>query len=86
MYTMSQSPKKRMVFSLSPAIEKQLKAEVPARKRSELVEELLQKHFQSLTMKKSIKQIEKIRKKYKKKDDPVRLSAVEWIRKDRKKH
>lgn len=82
---MSQSTKKRMVFSLSPQIEKQLKAEVPARKRSELLEELLTAHFEKMKIKRGLAKIEEIRKRPLKKD-AVKMSAVELIRRDRRTH
>lgn len=82
---MEQSHKKRMVFSLSPHIEKQLKAEVPARKRSELVEQLLAEHFKTMKIKRGLAKIEEIRKRPLKKGAST-LSAVELIRRDRQSH
>jgi hypothetical protein len=82
---MSQSSKKRMVFSLSSDIEKQLKAHVPARKRSELIEKLLKKHFRSMELQEGFEALERIRKRPLKKDASP-LSAVELIRQDRQSH
>lgn len=82
---MSQQPKKRMVFSLSPEIEKQLKAEVPARKRSELIEQLLQEHFRATKVQRGLDKIEELRRRPLKKDASP-LSAVELIRQDRQSH
>lgn len=76
----------KIIISLTtPAVE-QLRKTVPARKRSALIEDLLQNYFAQKKQEQSWVAVERLRQKYHASTDSIKTTSVEWLRKDRRVH
>ena len=75
-----------MVFSINVSLAKKIKAEIPARKRSQFIEDLVKARFYKDEKEQAWETMQKMRNKYNPDEDPIKLSAVERIRQDRQSH
>lgn len=76
----------KMVFSIDIELAKKIKAEIPARKRSEFIEDLIREYLYEDNKEKAWEIMQKMRRIYDRDKDPIKLSAVERIRQDRQSH
>lgn len=76
----------KLVFSINTGLVNKLKERIPARRRSELIEELLTKYFIHEDQAAGWKALNELRQTYNKEQDSVTASAVEWLRQDRQSH
>lgn len=76
----------KVLFSIDSNILIELKKRVPARKRSQLVENLLAKYFTHQNEQVGWDALQNLRKSYIKSNDPVKLSTIDWLRGDRSNH
>lgn len=76
----------RIIFSMQASTVRELKKQVPTRKRSQLIEELLNDYFTKKKQAQGWSAVEQLRQRYQKKSDPVKISSVEWLQQDRRNH
>lgn len=76
----------KVLFSLSTTAVQELKKTVPARKRSQLIETLLINYFTKKKQEQGWQAVAQLKQHYKKKNDPIKKSAVQWLHSDRRSH
>lgn len=76
----------RLVFAIDIKIANELKKRIPARKRSQFIETLIEEQFDRDEKTAAWETIQKFRKTYNRSKDPIKLAVVDWVRKDRGSH
>jgi len=82
----TKQPTTRLVVSINLNLAERLKKTIPARKRSEFVEQAIAEYLIADEKKDWWQNVQNFQQQYSKKIDHIQEGAVSWLKKDRQSH